>query len=104
MKYELIQSLLNKATAKLKKRIQIHNTVVLPANNHSTEHRRPASIQHVVSEVVCVSDVNPERKNEKETQADDRCNPVMSAAFSICQKKKLSRKLRGNRHSLQRLT
>ena len=65
----------------------MHDTVVLPANNHSTEHRSPASIQHVVSEVVCVSDVNPERKNEKETQADDGCNPVMSAAFSICQKK-----------------
>ena len=67
--------------------IQMHNTAVLPANNHSTEHRSPASIQHVMSEVVCVSDVNPERKDEKETQADDGCNPVMRATFSICQKK-----------------
>ena len=28
-------------------------------------------------------DVDPQRKDKKETQADDRCNPVMSASFRI---------------------
>ena len=61
--------------------------VMLPANDHGAEHWSPASIQHIMSEVISVRDVNPDWKNEKETQTDDRCNPVMSSTFSICHKR-----------------
>ena len=56
----------------------------IPADDHGTENWCPARVQDVVSEGVVVCDVDPERKNKKKTQADNRCNPVMCASFRIC--------------------
>jgi len=58
-----------------------------PADDHSTENWCPASVQDIMSEGIVVRDVDPQRKNKEETQADDRCNPVMCARFRICIKK-----------------
>lgn len=62
----------------------------IPADHHGTENWCPASIQDVMSEGIVVRDVDPQRNNQKETQAYDRCNPVMCASFRICIKKQAS--------------
>ena len=59
----------------------------LPADDHSTENWCPASVQYIMSIGIGVCDVDPQRKNKKETKADDRCDPVMCAGFRICIKK-----------------
>ena len=59
----------------------------IPADDHGTENWCPAGVQDVVSEGIVVCDVDPQRKDKKETQADDRRDPVMSASFRICIKK-----------------
>lgn len=41
-----------------------------------------------MSEGISVRNVHPQRQNEEETQADDRCDPVMGASLRIYHFKK----------------
>ena len=59
----------------------------IPTDDHGTENWCPAGIQDVMSEGIVVCDVDPQRKDKEETQADDRCNPVMSPGLRIYIKK-----------------